>query len=97
VSDEAADRPARPRRKVAKEGPFAGSTRYYRGRIIAALRAVPPDGSLDLACLGRQVKPDFGDGDLPWLAELVRRLAGDGLLEVSGGEDPAAWRVALPA
>jgi A/G-specific adenine glycosylase len=87
------------RKEPTKEGPFVGSTRYYRGRIIAALRAVPPGDALDLPRLGRQVKPDFGGADLSWLGDLVRRLARDGLLEVVGGEsdDPAVWRVALPA
>jgi len=87
------------RRERSKEAPFVGSTRYYRGRIIAALRAVPPGRYLRLPRLGAQVKPEFSDADLPWLADLTRRLAADGLLELIDGEvdDAAAWQVALPA
>lgn len=95
--------PAPPRRRAAaprKETPFTGSTRYYRGRIIATLRALPPGDYLDLARLGRQVKPDFDDTELPWLAGLIRKLAADGLLEVVDDhpdQDPPFLRVALPA
>jgi len=60
--------------------PFAGSTRYYRGRVLAALRQVGGSGQLVLADLGKQIKPDFTEADLPWLVNLVTGLARDGLV-----------------
>ena len=75
--------------------PFVGSRRYYRGRIIHALRQLPRYRSIDIEALGRLVKPDFAAGDVPWLLELVRGLAGEGLAEVveEAGNPP---RVSLP-
>ena len=72
---------ARPR---WKEEPFAGSRRYYRGRIVDALRALAPGELLSLAALGVRVKPDFADAELPWLRTLVEELAMDGLARVEG-------------
>jgi A/G-specific adenine glycosylase len=93
--------PARRAAAPRKETPFTGSTRYYRGRIIATLRAVPPGDYLSLAQLGQRIKSDYEDVEVPWLAALVRRLSDDGLLEVGPGDlsddDPSSWLVALPA
>ncbi len=77
----------RPLKRVAerREAPFVGSNRYYRGRIVDALRQAPPDSPLALDELGRRIKPDFGDADLPWLRGLVDALARDGLIAVEGG------------
>lgn len=74
--------PARPARRVAerREAPFVGSSRYYRGRIVDALRQAPPHQPLPLAELGRQIKPDFTADDLPWLRGLAAGLARDGLI-----------------
>ena len=71
-----------PRRRVAerREAPFAGSSRFYRGRVVEVLRGLPPGASMALPELGRRIKDDFGDDDLPWLGELVAGLARDGLL-----------------
>jgi A/G-specific adenine glycosylase len=74
-----------------KETPFAGSTRYYRGRIVERLRGLAPGTSISLPALGPAIKPDYGDVDLPWLRALVAGLERDGLLVV--GADEA---VALP-
>ncbi|HET9110182.1 MAG TPA: A/G-specific adenine glycosylase [Ktedonobacterales bacterium] len=63
--------------------PFTSTTRYTRGRIIAALRALEPGGSLSLGALGSQVRPTFGADDLPWLRELVEGLARDGLARIT--------------
>jgi A/G-specific adenine glycosylase len=73
--------PQRPRRVAERrEAPYAGSNRFYRGRAIEALRRRPPGESLTLAELGRAIKSDFGEGDMPWLCALVEGLARDGLL-----------------
>ncbi|GAB4216235.1 MAG: A/G-specific adenine glycosylase [Roseiflexaceae bacterium] len=84
----AAPAPAAPRplKRVAerREAPFVGSNRYYRGRIVDALRQEPPHAPLALAELGRRIKPDFGEADLPWLRGLVEALARDGLIAVEG-------------
>ncbi|OAN37116.1 Fe-S cluster assembly protein HesB [Chloroflexus islandicus] len=63
--------------------PFVGSRRWYRGRIIAALRALPADTALPLSELGRQVRPDFTADHAEWLQQLVRDLARDGLLVIT--------------
>ncbi|WP_298818930.1 A/G-specific adenine glycosylase [Chloroflexus sp.] len=63
--------------------PFVGSRRWYRGRIIAALRALPTGAILPLFELGQQVRADFTADLEPWLQELVRDLERDGLLVVN--------------
>ncbi len=91
-----------PRRRQAQ--PFTSTTRYYRGRIIVALRALAPGASLSLGELGPLVKPDYhAEDDLPWLRMLVEGLARDGLARLSDAEnaegesaDPAGRRVSLP-
>jgi len=58
-------------------GRFEGSRRYYRGRVIAALRAGSPQL---LAALGAAVRPGYGPGDEAWLTDLVAGLVRDGLV-----------------
>ena len=65
--------------RFGSQAPFLGSTRYYRGRIVAALRVIGPDQALDFTELGPALKEDFGDDDLPWLDGLVAGLERDGL------------------
>jgi A/G-specific adenine glycosylase len=76
--------PPEPRRqrRVAerREAPFAGSNRFYRGRVIEALRQLAPGASLPLPALGQAIKDDFGSSDMAWLRGLVEGLARDGLL-----------------
>lgn len=88
-------------RKKAAEQPFHSSNRYFRGRIIDALRALETQQSLDLASLGPQVKPDWvgNEQDLAWLAKLVNGLAQDGLLiwQQQPEQQLAEWSVRLPA
>ena len=67
-----------------KEEPFVGSRRYYRGRIVDALRALRPGEALSLVELGPQIKPGFTESDAPWLRTLVEDLAGDGLARIAG-------------
>lgn len=68
-------------RQSGREAPFIGSTRYYRGRIMAALRVAGPDEAIDLPALGLTLKPDFAADDLAWLEGLLAGLERDGLVE----------------
>ncbi|HEX2282244.1 MAG TPA: A/G-specific adenine glycosylase [Thermomicrobiales bacterium] len=90
----------------AKTEPFESTTRYYRGRIVEALRALPedePDG-IPLPELGLRVREDFTSENLPWLRELVDGLQRDGLARVAEDSPPydadresaADLRVRLP-
>jgi len=59
-----------------------GAHRVYRGRVLAALRALPADdpaASLDLPVLGATVREGFAEDDLPWLRGVVASLTKDGL------------------
>ena len=69
-----------------RETPFAGSTRYYRGRIVERLRLLPPGRTSTLSELGAAIRPDYTETDLPWLRSLVERLERDGLLAIREGE-----------
>jgi A/G-specific adenine glycosylase len=76
---------------VAAQGErFEGSRRWYRGRIVAALRALPPGGTLGLEDLGRQVKPDFSPAEVPWLREIAQALAREGLADLDERPDGTA-------
>ncbi|NJN17144.1 MAG: A/G-specific adenine glycosylase [Oscillochloris sp.] len=79
---EVSGAPTRKLRRVAerKSEPYVGSRRWYRGRIVAALREVPAGATISLADLGPQVKPDYAADDSEWLSELVSGLARDGLV-----------------
>ena len=66
---------------IPKQPPFAGSTRFYRGRTIDALRALPAGAAMEVSTLGRALRADFDllrDG--PWLEGLLVALAKDGLV-----------------
>lgn len=91
---QASSGPKHNRRKKAPV-PFEQTTRYFRGRIVAALRELAPGEELSLAELGPRVKPDYTAADEQWLRALVAGLARDGLALVTTGED-GAERVALP-
>ena len=84
------------------EAPFAGSTRYYRGRTIAALRELDDGESLDLSSLGSRVRDDFSDEHLDWLQGIVNDLARDGLAQIAeeradyDAGEPGEMRVRLP-
>jgi A/G-specific adenine glycosylase len=60
---------------------FETSSRYYRGRIVERLRELPVGDvhGIPLASLGPQLREDFSENDLPWLASLVQGLQRDGL------------------
>lgn len=85
--------PPRAARSIAERAvPFTSTPRYFRGRVVAALRDLPPAVWLGLAELGPLVKPDWTPADADWLAGLLAGLASDGLIEL----DLAAQRTRLP-
>jgi A/G-specific adenine glycosylase len=73
------------RTRQAKTEPFESTTRFYRGRIVEALRAVPADepAGIPLTELGVRVREGFTPENLPWLRELVAGLERDGLALVA--------------
>jgi len=73
------------------EPKFETTSRYFRGRIVDALRVAGPSG-LTLAELGALVKPDFGVDDAAWISGHVAGLERDGLLV--GGNDEGQRLVA---
>ncbi|HEX6122619.1 MAG TPA: A/G-specific adenine glycosylase [Ktedonobacterales bacterium] len=86
-------------RRAKQQIPFTSTTRYFRGRILDALRALPAGESLALAALGPRIKPDFTAEELPWLRALMAGLARDGLarlVDVKEGAGGDEERVALP-
>ena len=79
------------RSSQAKTEPFESTTRFYRGRIVEALRALPEDEpvGIPLPELGLRVREGFTSENLPWLRELVDGLQRDGLALVA--EDSPAY------
>ena len=63
---------------------FETTNRYFRGRVVDALRE---DASLTLQELGPKVKADFSSEDGAWLYGVVQGLARDGLARIA---EPAA-------
>ena len=76
---------------------FAGSRRYYRGRIVAALRELPPGGTLTLGELRARLGEGGAAVEEELVVDLVRALAADGLVVAAGSEGAEAggWRVGL--
>lgn len=89
IQSAIATRPAGSRLK--REAPFAESNRFYRGRVVAALRDLAALGEADvpLAELGPRVREGFADEHLPWLYGVVQGLVKDGLASVA--ESPTAY------
>jgi A/G-specific adenine glycosylase len=76
-----------PASRSSSEESFAGSNRYYRGRVIDALRQQGNDSSgLPLEQLGAVIRDDFSQDLVPWLDTLVRGLEKDGLAMVAEPE-----------
>lgn len=74
---------------------FEGSSRYYRGRVVAHLRTLADGESCGVQELGAVVKPGYSDDDdAPWLWALLAGLARDGLVALHG--EGGAARVSLP-
>jgi A/G-specific adenine glycosylase len=74
----------RSRSRPAAE-PFVQTSRFYRGRIVEALRDLPANDTygLPLPELGARVRPGFNETDLPWLRDLVAGLQRDGLAVIA--------------
>jgi len=84
--------------RVKKEGPFRESNRYFRGRVVDALRD-RRDTGITVAELGPIVRPAFSEADVPWLLDIVHGLERDGLAAIA--EEPTTYdvsemRVRLP-
>ena len=73
---------------------FEGSSRYYRGRVVAHLRGLAEGESCGLVELGDAVRPGYSDDDAPWLLGVLEGLARDGLVAVHG--EGGSTRVSLP-
>jgi A/G-specific adenine glycosylase len=88
---------ARVARRAVAERPaqYAGSNRFFRGRLVAILRDAPAGASLTLQEVGPRLKDDWTADDAPWLLGVAQRLAKDGLI-VLEGEAGAHARVRLP-
>jgi A/G-specific adenine glycosylase len=84
--------------RLKKEGPFSGSNRFYRGRVVDALRAGAGESGIPVSALGPLVRENYTKADEPWLYELVRGLERDGLAEVAenGASYDAGPVVKLP-
>lgn len=65
--------------------PFTQTARYFRGRVLAALRDASPGTSLELSALGPLVKSNWTPDDSDWLRDIVRGLERDGLVRVLPG------------
>ena len=61
-----------------------GSRRYYRGRVVALLRDLPPEASASLWDVGSALNAQFAQADVPWLVDLLTGLESDGLLSLAG-------------
>jgi A/G-specific adenine glycosylase len=73
-------------RQSRHRGPaFETTSRYYRGRVVDVLRALPASDQrgMDLVELGARVREDFKTEDTPWLLDLVRGLQRDGLARIN--------------
>lgn len=82
------------RKRAAPALPFEQTSRYFRGRIVAALRSLSDGQTLRLAELGPLVKPDYTAADEPWLLKLARGVARDGLARLTESGDEVT--IALP-
>jgi len=81
-------------KQAKKQGaPFKTSSRYYRGRIVAALRELTVGESLALLDLGPLVKDGYAEDDRLWLIGMVEGLIRDGLAIWA---DEAQTQVSLP-
>ena len=88
-SRKAPRRVAEAKASYRAQAPFRGSRRYYRGRIVQALRELPPRASI--APTDLRAKVDVGTLDEAQLQELIEALRRDGLLRID-----AKGRLRLP-
>lgn len=87
IQSDLATKRRQPRRAVAA---FETTSRYFRGRVVDALRTLPPSDQqgMDLVELGARVREDFRTEDVPWLIDLVRGLQRDGLARIQEESPP---------
>jgi A/G-specific adenine glycosylase len=75
-----------PSLRPKRQGKFTGSRRYYRGRIIAALRENAAVGALSFATIVDMVCMEAAaQSTADWLWELAQDLERDGLIVIEGG------------
>ncbi len=85
---------ARVRKVAERAAPYAASNRFFRGRLVDALRSTPAGTAVRLAEIGPRVKDGWTAEDEPWLLDVARRLAADGLIVIEAhGEDEVALRL----
>lgn len=82
---------ASPRSANERTVPFEQTNRYFRGRIMDALREHEGEG-VELAEVGSIIRADFSNTHYPWLLELVQALERDGLLVI--GDPPPIGKIA---
>jgi A/G-specific adenine glycosylase len=69
--------------KKNREPLYAGiPRRFWRGRIVEALRNLNGKQSVSLPDLGKRIKVDFHKREIPWLADIVARLNKDGVVSL---------------
>ena len=96
-----------PRKPAGAAPRYDTTNRYYRGRVLAELRALPAaptEVGIPMPELGTRVRADFRPTDLPWLQGVVDGLAKDGLAAIAedrptydpGPEPLPRLRVKLP-
>lgn len=74
---------------------FEGSRRWFRGRAVAALRALPTGASLAVDALGPLVDPAYDSSSRrAWLLDLLGDLTRDGLVVVEGDGEASVARLA---
>ena len=93
IAETAAPYAVKKTRVPKVEVPFKESNRYYRGRVVAALRQLPPGDTLDLPKLGPLVKDGYMADDAIWLSTVVSGLVRDGL---AAWTNETATQVTLP-
>lgn len=74
--------------------PFAGSTRYYRGRVMRILTSLDPGEAVLMTTLGRQLKEGYVSYDAGWLEGVLEGLERDGLVALE--RDDSELRAKLP-
>lgn len=90
IGDALAARDAERRERPRPAYRYQGSDRFYRGRVLATLRALPPDpdAAIPLPHLGVGVRDDFAAEHEPWLRGVVASLERDGLVVA---EERSGW------
>lgn len=73
---------------------FRGSSRYYRGRIVALLRDTAPAKGINAEDLGGRLRQDYSQSTFPWLLSLLEGLERDGLVYLK--RKPSKVIVGLP-